>query len=214
MSATHPPHVVLLGDSIFDNASYVLDGKSVVEHLRHALPDWQATLLAVDGHVTKDVIAQLNHLPTGVTHFAVSVGGNDALRASSVLRQPVTTAEALMEQLLHVQQHFVHDYQEMLRALLTYKVPTIVCTIYDAIPGLPKWQAMALSIFNDIITREAASIGAPIIDLRTICSHTADYSSLSPIEPSDAGGRKIAAALAIALAQHNFDSPYSAIYLP
>ena len=43
-------HVVLLGDSIFDNARYVPGGPSVTDHLRRSLPrEWQVTLLACDG---------------------------------------------------------------------------------------------------------------------------------------------------------------------
>ena len=49
-------HVVLLGDSIFDNAAYVAGGPDVVEQLRERLPAGsQATLCAVDGAVTRDV---------------------------------------------------------------------------------------------------------------------------------------------------------------
>ena len=45
-------HIVLLGDSIFDNAAYVNGGPEVIEQLRSILPqDWQATLLAIDGNV-------------------------------------------------------------------------------------------------------------------------------------------------------------------
>lgn len=45
-------HVVLPGDSIFDNAAYVR-GPDMAAQLRAALPDgWRATLLAVDGAVT------------------------------------------------------------------------------------------------------------------------------------------------------------------
>ena len=40
-------HVVLLGDSTFDNASYVPGGPAVIEHARRCLPaGWQAALLA------------------------------------------------------------------------------------------------------------------------------------------------------------------------
>jgi hypothetical protein len=53
-------HVVLLGDSIFDNAAYVPERPAVIEQLRHALPKaWKATLLAIDGHVAVDVEGQL-----------------------------------------------------------------------------------------------------------------------------------------------------------
>lgn len=73
-------HIVLLGDSIFDNARYVPGGPSVVEHLRRALPAaWRATLLAVDGSVAADVVRQLADLPADATHLVVSAGGNDAL---------------------------------------------------------------------------------------------------------------------------------------
>ena len=39
------PHVVLLGDSIFDNAAYTNGGPDVVTQLRELLPaGWHATL--------------------------------------------------------------------------------------------------------------------------------------------------------------------------
>ena len=39
-------HLVLLGDSIFDNAAYVPGGPSVIEHLRRILGgDWRATVV-------------------------------------------------------------------------------------------------------------------------------------------------------------------------
>ena len=53
-------HLVLLGDSIFDNAAYLHGGPDVIKQLRSILPgDWQATLLAVDGSVTTNVIDQI-----------------------------------------------------------------------------------------------------------------------------------------------------------
>ena len=57
-------HVVLLGDSIFDNQAYVGSGPDVVAQLREALPaGWAATLCAVDGAMTLDVESQLETLP-------------------------------------------------------------------------------------------------------------------------------------------------------
>ena len=80
----HQPHLVLLGDSIFDNAIYVPDGPSVIDHLRTILPaEWRATLLANDGDVTADVEGQLLKLPADATHLIISVGGNDALTAGA-----------------------------------------------------------------------------------------------------------------------------------
>lgn len=43
------PHVVLLGDSIFDNLKYVQPEPDVVSQLREVLPaGWKASLRAVD----------------------------------------------------------------------------------------------------------------------------------------------------------------------
>jgi len=79
-------HIVLLGDSIFDNAAYVNGGPDVIKQLRSLLPrDWQATLLAIDGSVTSDVIKQIPKIPASATHLIVSVGGNDGLSNADIL---------------------------------------------------------------------------------------------------------------------------------
>jgi hypothetical protein len=73
-------HVVLLGDSIFDNASYVGGGPDVVKQLRDRLPsDWRATLRAVDGNVTRDVERQLSQLPRDTSHLVVDVVRNPGM---------------------------------------------------------------------------------------------------------------------------------------
>jgi len=43
-------HIVLLGDSIFDNQPYVAPGRATIDALSARLPaGWQATLVARDG---------------------------------------------------------------------------------------------------------------------------------------------------------------------
>src|SRR5262245_25836007 len=79
-------HIVLLGDSVFDNADHVAGGPDVVQQLRQVLPSgWQATLLAEDGALIVDVHRQLARLPQGTTHLVISAGGNDALAEASLL---------------------------------------------------------------------------------------------------------------------------------
>jgi hypothetical protein len=93
-------HVVLLGDSIFDNASYVGGGPDVVKQLRDRLPsDWRATLRAVDGNVTRDVERQLSQLPRDTSHLVVSVGGNDALGYASILEAGARSVAEAVERL-------------------------------------------------------------------------------------------------------------------
>ena len=52
-------HLVLLGDSIFDNIAYTRGEPDVVAHLTAILPaGWRATLLAVDGATTRGLPSQ------------------------------------------------------------------------------------------------------------------------------------------------------------
>lgn len=208
------PHVVLLGDSIFDNASYVPGQLPVIEQLRQALPRrWNATLLAVDGSMTEDVARQLRSLPADATHLVVSAGGNDALGESTILHEPAgTVGEA--HQIMHdVRRRFRESYRAMLRDLSACDVPTAVCTVYDAVPGLRGAEQTALAGFNEIILREAFAAGLPVIDLRLVCNRAADYSGLSAIEPSAEGGAKIARVIAELATTHDFVRRRSVVYV-
>ena len=62
-------HIVLLGNSIFDNGTYVPGQPDVVRQLQELLPSgWLATLNARDGAVIADVPGQLQHLPPDASH--------------------------------------------------------------------------------------------------------------------------------------------------
>ena len=206
-------HVVLLGDSIFDNARYVPDRPPAIDQLRQALPrGWLASLLAVDGHVTEDVANQLKSLPADATHLVVSAGGNDALGESSILNEAVCTVGEALNLIHEVRARFKASYRAMLRALDVVGKPTAVCTVYDSVPGLGPAEEAALAGFNEIILREAFAAGLPVIDLRLVCDRPADYSHLSPIEPSAVGGAKIARVIAEVATTHDFGRSGSMIY--
>lgn len=206
-------HLVLLGDSIFDNAIYVPNGTPVVEHVQKQLPSTdRVTLVAVDGNITVDVLRQLERLPHDATHLAISVGGNDALQASGILQEAFVETEQLFRELAAIQDSFANDYRAMLRAVQAQDRPLVVCTIYDSIPDMQRWQLAALSNFNDTIIREAAIAGVPVLDLRPICYEASDYAAISPIEPSTTGGRKIAQALVGVFDRHDFRRQEAVIY--
>lgn len=205
-----PGHVVLLGDSIFDNGAYVEGGPDVITQLRQELPAWKCSLLAIDGDVITGVVRQLDRLPTDATHLVVSAGGNDALGYAPLLQeQPASVAEALLI-LGAARDRFDADYRAMLPAVLAHGLPTAVCTVYDTPPSEPNQKVIkaALSLFNDSITRAAFSQGTSLIDLRLICSEDGDYAN--PIEPSSQGGRKIAQAIA-ALVRSAHAGPHSLV---
>jgi GDSL-like Lipase/Acylhydrolase family len=191
-------HIVLLGDSVFDNAAYTGSEPDVITHLRAVLPSgWKATLCAVDGATTTALPSQIRCVAPDATHLFVSIGGNDALGNIDLLSTPVrSTADALhlFERRVAV---FEQSYRRGLAPVLTLRKRVTLCTIYNG--DLPdREQAVlarvALMMFNDTILRIALEHRLPAIDLRLICCEREDYAN--PIEPSGRGGRKIALAIA------------------
>jgi lysophospholipase L1-like esterase len=189
------PHLILLGDSIFDNGRYVPGEPDVVRQVQAALPDgWQATLLAVDGATTGSLASQLTRLPRDATHLVISMGGNDALGASHILYAQVPNVAEAVRRLGEAQARFAADYEAALERALATGLPTAICTIYDT-PPRPEQAIIrtALALFNDMITRAAFKRGLPLIDLRLLLNEEADYAN--PIEPSAQGGAKMADAI-------------------
>ncbi len=206
-------HVVLLGDSIFDNASYVPGGDPLIEQLRSRLPrGCRATLLAADGACISNIARQLSNVPSDASHLVVSVGGNDALQCSPVLNASITSSSELFEELAQIQTEFFDEYRSMLQLVAAAQRPTVICTIYDAIPDIGRDAVTALSIFNDSIIRAGIDAGLPILDLRFVCNESRDYSSISSIEPSEIGGSKIAREIAYVLKSHDFSRAETVIY--
>ena len=86
-------HIVLAGDSIFDNGAYVPDGPALIDVLRGALGNsGRATLLAVDGSVSLMVPGQLREIPKDADRLFISCGGNDALACRFVIDAPAWSA--------------------------------------------------------------------------------------------------------------------------
>jgi hypothetical protein len=199
-------HIILLGDSVFDNALYVAGGPDVRTLLQACLPDdWRVTLLAVDGDRTEDVAEQLQHVPHDASHLVVSVGGNDALDNLDFLTAPAASVAAALQGLGQIARDFERAYQLMLQDVLQCQLPTALCTIYyprfdDAI--LQRLAVTALTVFNDVIIRQACIAKLPLLDLRLICDDEEDYAN--PIEPSVVGGAKIATIIARLVQEHDF----------
>jgi hypothetical protein len=191
------PHIVLLGDSVFDNESYVATGRATIDALVARVPaGWRVTMLAQDGSTIDEVGRQLLHLPADATHLVVSTGGNDALTDAGILTErALTVAEALWK-LGQIAARFERRYVDMLRKVRARKLSTAVCTIYNANFADAHLQVIAstaLTAFNDAIIRAAWAASLPIIDLRTICDEPEDYAN--EIEPSARGSEKIAEAV-------------------
>ncbi len=190
-------HIALLGDSIFDNASYTRGEPDVVTHLRSLLGSGDiATLCAVDGAVIPDVSRQIGCVPKAATHVVLSVGGNDVLGNYDLLATAVRSTTEALALFAQRADAFERDYNAALEDVLALGRPTAICTIYngDLEPVEAPLARIALAVFNDVILRAGLRQGLHIIELRNICTSSADYAN--PIEPSGTGGLKIARAIA------------------
>lgn len=187
-------HIVLLGDSIFDNGRYVFGDPDVIAQVRKLMPaGWKALLLAVDGSMTDDVPGQVRRVPGQASHLVLSVGGNDALMCADILRAPAESIAHALEALREVSQNFEMKYRRAVDACRQLRLPLTICTIYNGCFPEPEYQRListALMVFNDVILRVGIEFGLSVIDLRMVCSSVEDYAN--SIEPSSLGGAKIA----------------------
>lgn len=190
-------HIILLGDSIFDNASYTKGRPAVISQVRELLPEGaRASLLAVDGSTTAEVRSQVERVPASASHLVLSVGGNDVLRSPGFLYAPARSTDEAVTALADLSQAFEDGYRRAVAACRSLPLPLVLCTIYNGCFPDAKFQRLAstvLMVFNDVILRVGIEFGLSMIDLRLVCSSPADYAN--PIEPSSVGGAKIARAI-------------------
>ena len=121
-------HIVLLGDSVFDNAAYVVGGPDVIEQgtpaasrrlASHAAGDGrQRDRQAMDGSVIGSVEQQLHLLPPNSSHLVISVGGNDALRHAGVLDETTHSMADASDRLAGIRDQFAQEYAAMLNGVL------------------------------------------------------------------------------------------------
>ncbi len=223
-------HIVLAGDSIFDNGSYVPGEPDVAQQLRNQLgEDSNVTLLAIDGDVTKDVHNQLTQLPEDTSHLFISVGGNDALGQLHIFTDPVSSVGEGFLKFSRVQTTFQQEYKAMLENALSLNIPTTICTIYKPCfyhpdmsrvgsyvgngvsnTDLQNVSVTALTAFNDVILQEAVTTGIPLMDLRVMYDNVADYAN--PIEPSTIGGQKMVSVMESIINDHPFSENMTVLY--
>jgi hypothetical protein len=207
------PHIVLLGDSIFDNAAYTRGAPDVLTHLRSLLPDgWRATLCAVDGATSRGLASQLKSVPSGASHLVISIGGNDALQNSDLLSMRVTSSAQTLEAFAARLTAFERAYRSAIREAMALRRPTVVCTVYNGALEVERATIarVGLAMFNDVILRTAIDFGLDALELRAICAEPADYAN--PIEPSGQGGLKIARAIARAVGANGADAKPSLLW--
>jgi len=221
-------HVVLMGDSIFDNGGYTRPHPGVSFQLQTAvdkeIPGGRVTMVAQDGAMAQGVERQVPRVPTDATHIFLSVGGNDGLGEMGILDRPAKTHKDVLTTMRGITKKFEERYTRVVDSIIELKKPLCVCTVYDPffkferpdarLPlGVDFTQEAAeagLAMFNDIITRTAISRGLPIIDLRLVFNAPVDYAN--PIEPSHIGGAKMVTLMTKIVKTHPWSNKQTIIY--
>jgi hypothetical protein len=154
-------HIVLLGDSIFDNAAYTRGAPDVVTHLRRLLPhSWEATLCAVDGARIPGLAAQLARVPVDASHLVIAIGGNDALQNSDLLSLRVASSAQALEIFADRITAFERAYRTAITHALRLERHTAICTVYNGAlePERAAIARVGLALFNDVILRTAVDL--------------------------------------------------------
>lgn len=191
------PHLVLLGDSILDNAPYTRPAPDTTALLRQSIgARWTVELIALDGARMGDVAEQLVRIDRPAT-AVLSIGGNDCTKHIGMLSRPATSSAAVIGELLTIAEDFGRQYEAVVDATIPVVSRLILCTIYDVRlepPGIGRLARVPIALLNDRIIRAAAARGLEVIELRQVCTEDADFTL--EIEPSAQGAGKIARAIA------------------
>ena len=209
--------IALLGDSIIDNEVYVEDGEfSVLEHLE-SLSDHNYIQLAVDGHTTFEVSdRQLSELDKDNDFIILSIGGNDLLEHLPLLLDNINkhTFTRNLEIINEFLEPIRERYEKIVEHLSKENGELLLCTVYNGdferdaeherfeeyeelisgIDDLLKGQQVAATVlarvFNDVVYSTGSKFNVNVLELREIFTESNDYAN--PIEPSHAGGEKLA----------------------
>lgn len=176
------PLVILIGDSMLKNDSYVEDGQSVSDLLRSYAP---VDIVAQDSAKIQDISQQLHLHQLGSTATVVfSIGGNN------ILDEIPSYNGADIDNMFDEYKQTILN-QQAHHQLLSKHI--ILCNIYY--PPLPIYEKYYLTIakWNKLLDEFAGLRGFKILNVADIMNNKEDFTN--EIEPSFVGGKKMVEAL-------------------
>ena len=198
MPTMTPQTLLLLGDSILDNAPYTHPEPDTTAHLARLLASqWSVERLAQDGAIMRSLPAQLALLDYRPDLAVLSIGGNDLTPHVGIIERPATSAAEVLAELLAIADGFHLQYEVAARSVMERTARTVLCTIYEVPLQPPMAGTLArvpLGLVNDRILRIGAELGLEVLELRRVCTEKEDF--VLEIEPSAQGAEKIARAIA------------------
>jgi lysophospholipase L1-like esterase len=180
---TNNNNVILMGDSVLNNANYVPSGKSVYDRLKTKLS--KVINVSKDGATINDLYGQLDKIPVDLnnsnTYIFISAGGNDILNKRTELSS--TEIRRLFD-----------SYMEFLKALRTKLGSAKINILNLYLPSNPRYQSYKTSVeqWNQLINQSSSKVGEMynVIDLYGLLTSPDDF--VYDIEPSESSSDKIA----------------------
>lgn len=187
---TNNKTVILMGDSVLNNANYVPEGQSVYDYLKQQLSN--VINLAKDGATINDLYGQLDKIPVKLnndnTYIFISAGGNDILNK----RTKLTTNQI---------KELFDTYMNFLKALRVKLGSAKINIINLYLPANPRFQSYKTAIeqWNDLINKNSTKIGEMynVVDFHALLTSPDDF--VYDIEPSESASNKIANLITLAI---------------
>lgn len=181
-------NIVLLGDSILKNNSYVKNGQSIEDILRENKGD-NLYCLALNNSTIVDVYSQIDSIPLELnnenTSIFLSSGGND------ILSQYVDKHDSDVSD-THVLNVIFIAYKKMIKSLQTKmnKSKIVLIDIYYPTSNQFSQYKPIVQEWNKLLEKYAREKSYGLIQISKSVTASDDF-TLS-IEPSEKGGEKIA----------------------
>ena len=183
--------IILLGDSILKNNSYVKHGKAIEDLLKEKQPNVYS--FAKNSSSIVDIYEQLNQIPTDLnldsTIIFLSVGGNDILTNYVDKETSVENKDPLKPMFI--------AYKKLIKSIQTKMnlSKLVLITVYYPINMKFKQYKPILQEWNKLIDDYAREENMEVVHIETMLVEPTDF-TLS-IEPSETGGVKIVNMLSI-----------------
>ena len=202
--------IALLGDSVFDNETYVKSREKAVESVVRTL-GYDCKLYAVDGAVISDVYSQIDKVKTELKSndiIILSIGGNNALGTLSLVYNNIHLS---VDKLLLLLNDFLLEFEEELDSLYSHMSGTFrklpICTTNIYYPcfdfqdrnlffhslkerGHHQKILKLVDSLNAIIQRKAKEYSFRLVDINSAFHSKIFYAN--EIEPSFEGSKLLA----------------------
>jgi len=180
--------IILLGDSILKNNSYVESGQSIEDLLKKQESDKQNMIvLAKDDATIASTYAQLDAIPSDEnrenTTLFLSIGGNDIINTYSLHGDTDNLIEVIFTK-----------YKQLISSIRV-KLPKVKLILLDLYFPLKidytKYYRL-IKRWNKMLGKYVANTSnniTGIIKISDLLTHSSDFAA--DIEPSESGGKKI-----------------------